>query len=76
MKLYQMNEEEYQDLLEANEIKQYYIQEDPKFGTPQEMANKAWKKIANRLGFIWDTANRDPDNLAVKYFYATPKEKG
>ena len=26
------------------------------FSTPQENANRAWKKLAEKHGFIWDTA--------------------
>lgn len=26
------------------------------FGTPQENANRAWKKMGKKYGFVWDTA--------------------
>lgn len=28
----------------------------PMFGTPQENANRAWKLLADELGFAWDSA--------------------
>jgi len=28
----------------------------PMFGTPQENANREWKRVGKKYGFIWDTA--------------------
>ena len=27
----------------------------PMFGTPQENANRAWRNIAEEMGFVWDS---------------------
>ena len=27
----------------------------PMFSTPQENANRAWKKLGAEMGFVWDT---------------------
>lgn len=28
----------------------------PLFDDPQEIANRAWKKLAGQMGFVWDSA--------------------
>jgi hypothetical protein len=32
----------------------------PMFDTPQENANRAWQKLANEKGFVWDTVSGVP----------------
>ena len=34
----------------------------PLFDDPQEVANRAWKKLAGEMGFIWDTASPGADD--------------
>lgn len=45
------------------------------FNTPQENANAAWKKLADKMGFIWDTV--EPiSHGRKKEFYAEPIKQG
>jgi len=78
--IYTMTEDDLELLKEAAKIKRFYIEGDKKFGTPQEMSNRAWQKIADRLGFIWDTVEpmggNDPLDGYSKgeRFYATKRK--
>lgn len=42
------------------------------FNSPQDNANYAWKKIANELGFVWDTVK--PNGKGKLCFSAEEKK--
>ena len=46
----------------------------PMFNTPQENANYAWKKLADKYGFIWDTA-KPVMGKGERYFTAEQVDK-
>ena len=42
----------------------------PLFDDPQEIANRAWKKLADQMGFVWDSAGPGSDERS---FFAEAK---
>src|ERR1051325_594759 len=74
MNRYEMTQEELTELLEAcKPVPVMYISGGtPLFDDPQESANRVWKKLADKYGFIWDTAQ--PDGRDLKNFKAEPKQ--
>ncbi len=43
----------------------------PMFDDPQEIANRAWKKLADDMHFVWDTASAGSDERS---FFAEARE--
>jgi len=56
-KEYQMTDEQLQGLLAACQPTpaMYLSGGQPMYDTPQENANRAWKKLAGEMGFVWDS---------------------
>lgn len=48
----------------------------PFLGTPQENANRAWKLLANELGFVWDSVQPVPGKpqqwVSAEFIEPTP----
>lgn len=67
-KTFEMTEEQFQTLLEAGKSVPLIALQ---CGTPrsaQENANEAWKKLADEMGFVWDSAR--PVNNNPRLFSA------
>ena len=56
-KEYELTEEELESVLEASKpVPVMYLSGgQPMFRTPQQNANSAWRKLAEKYGFVWDT---------------------
>lgn len=74
-KEFQLTHEQLQRILDASKpVPAMYLSGGvPMFGTPQENANRAWQKLADELGFVWDTVRPVPGK--DKYFI-TAEERG
>lgn len=62
-----MNDEQHALLMaamkQASESRVMYLSGGrPMFDSPQEIANRAWKKLADEMGFVWDTASAGSDD--------------
>ena len=74
---FRMNDAQYAAMMDA--MKRAHIQPimyltggNPMGRDPQEIANDAWKKLGEELGFIWDSASAGSDDHR---FMATPVRK-
>ena len=74
-KLYEMSEEQLAKLLEACRPTpvMYVSGGQPMGSTPQENANRAWKKLGTEMGFVWDTV--EPTDKGDRCFLAEPHEE-
>jgi hypothetical protein len=75
---FRMNDEQFATLMEAMKVARdqrvmYASGGVPMFDDPQEIANRAWKKLGAEMGFVWDSARPDP-GLDERTFVATPTE--
>jgi hypothetical protein len=73
---FRMSDEQYATIMAAMKEAQsqpvmYLSGGQPMFDDPQEIANRAWKKLAEEMGFVWDTAGPGSDERS---FMAEPKE--
>lgn len=70
---FEMTEDELKELYDACKPTpvMYLSGGTPMFNTPQENANHAWKKLADKYGFIWDSVEGVGSDQ--KQFLATPK---
>lgn len=72
---FQITQDELNEILEASKPTpvMYLSGGTPMFDSPQENANRVWKKLADKYGFVWDSAelisNKPPTN-----FKATPTQ--
>lgn len=73
-KEFEMSEDQQNDLLEACKPTpvMFLSGGEPMHNSPQENANRAWQKLGEELGFIWDTASPVP-NKNSRFFSAEPK---
>ena len=57
-KEYEITQKDFDSILEASKSvpAMFLSGGQPMFGTPQENANRAWKEIGKKYGFVWDTA--------------------
>jgi hypothetical protein len=75
---FRMNEEQYAFMMAAmkearNQRVMYLSGGIPMFDDPQEVANRAWKKLGGEMGFVWDTASAGSDDHS---FFAEAREGG
>jgi hypothetical protein len=66
-KEFRMNEEQYTALMaamkEAAGSRVMFLSGGiPMFDSPQEIANRAWKKLADEMWFVWDSAGPGSDD--------------
>ena len=64
---FRMNDEQYDFMMaamkEARSQRVMYLSGgQPMFDDPQEIANRAWKKLGDEMGFVWDTASAGNDS--------------
>jgi hypothetical protein len=64
---FRMNDEQYAYMMaqmeEARNQRVMYLSGgQPMFDDPQEIANRAWKRLAGEMGFVWDTATAGSDD--------------
>ncbi len=63
---FRMNDEQFAYMMEqmklaAGQRVMYASGGMPLFEDPQEIANRAWKKLASELHFVWDSASAGSD---------------
>lgn len=73
---FRMNDEQYAFMMaamkEASNSRVMYLSGGiPMFDSPQEIANRAWKKLGDDMGFVWDSASAGSDDHS---FMADAKE--
>ena len=73
---FRMNDEQYAFMTaamkEARSQRVMYLSGGvPLFDDPQEIANRAWKKLAEDMHFVWDTAGAGSDDHS---FFAEASE--
>ncbi len=54
-KKFEMNKEEHAELMKACQPTTCIMVGGVLPRTPQQNANDAWKRLADKLGFVWDT---------------------
>ena len=64
---FRMNDEQWEYMKEQMRIARgqrvmYASGGVPLFDDPQEIANRAWKKLGAEMGFAWDTASAGSDD--------------
>ena len=69
--IYRMTDAQYCEMMNAmheasNQRVMYGSGGVPLFDDPQEIANRAWKKLSGELGFVWDSAGPGPDDHSFK----------
>ena len=74
---FRMSDEQYAAMMDAmkrahNQPVMYLTGGIPMGRDPQEIANEAWKKLGEELGFVWDSASAGSDNHS---FMAESTEK-
>jgi hypothetical protein len=74
-KKYEMSDQQLAELLEACKPVPYLVVGGMVPASPQENANRAWKRLGDELGFQWDTAEPLPHD-SQKFFTAVPKQNG
>ena len=70
-KEFQMTDDQLKELLDACKATpaMWLSGGTPMFDTPQENANRAWKKLADEMGFLWDSCQPVPGK-SQHYFTA------
>jgi aspartate/methionine/tyrosine aminotransferase len=66
-KEFRMNDDQYAFMMAAmkdarNQRVMYLSGGRPMFDDPQEIANIAWKKLADEMKFVWDSAGAGADD--------------
>ena len=72
---FEMSEEQLQATydLSRNQMPVIYVGTWLGTESKQEQANMLWQKMADEMGFVWDSVEASASGK--KFFYATPKEK-
>ena len=52
---YELTQEDLDSVLEASEPTRYMVIGGVEPRSPQENANAAWQRLADKYGFVWDT---------------------
>lgn len=74
---FEMNEEEFEDIKAIAQRPAIPVMKIGSYisgGEKQEDANGFWQRIADKYGFLWDSAEGVPGK-GPTHFYATPKQK-
>ena len=73
-KEFELTDEQFAELKEASQPTpaMWLSGGQPMFDTPQENANRFWKKLSTELGFKWDSAEAGKD---ARHFTAEVAEK-
>lgn len=74
MKEYEMTEPELAELQEACRPVPYLIIGGMEPPSPQDNANAAWKNLARKYGFVWDTVKPIPGSYRRFTAQREPKE--
>ena len=79
--LFRFNDEQWAYMMEQMKIARnqhvmYLPGGVPLFEEPQEIANRAWKKMGDEMGFIWDSARPGEDERSFRAEPATGQEAG
>ena len=69
---YEMSEEDYQKLLEASKPTPCMMIGTYTPPTPQENANRAWRALGERMGFVFQSVK--PSSKGHRFFTAIPQE--
>ena len=72
-KQFEMNKEEHTELMKACQPTACILVGGVLPRTPQQNANDAWKMLAKKLGFVWDTV-KPVDGMSELVFTAEEKE--
>ena len=64
---FRMNDEQYAFMMTVMQVARsqpvmYLSGGQPMFEDPQEIANRAWKKLGADMGFVWDSAGPGADD--------------
>lgn len=70
---YEMNDAQFSSIMEACQPVAAIMLQCGPLRSPQENANNAWKRLADEMGFEWDSVR--PSGQGDRVFFATPKEK-
>jgi len=72
---FEMSEEQLQAIYDISRNQMPVIYVGTWMGTEskQEKANKLWQKMADDMGFVWDSV--EPSSKGERFFLATPKPK-
>ncbi len=72
---YEMTEEDFQNILDAGKpTVAFWGSGGVPFGnTSQENANAAWKRLGDKMGFVWDSCQPIPGRPG-RFFSAVPSE--
>ncbi len=70
---YEMSEDDLKAILEASKPVPYMVFGGMEPRSPQQNANAAWRELADRLGFQWETVM--PSKGGQRFFSAVPEEK-
>lgn len=73
-KEYQLNQEQYDMIIEASKPVRYMVVGGFEPRSPQENANEAWRKLGEEVGFIWHTVR--PSIKGERFFTAEEKQGG
>ena len=73
MQEYEMTEAELTTLEQACRPVPYMVVGGVVPKSPQENANAAWQRLAQKHGFVWDTV-KPIQGMCNRHFTATPKE--
>lgn len=68
---YELTEEEYKTLMDACKPVPYIVVGGVSPPSPQENANRAWKALAEKRGFKWNTVRPVPGK-SDRWFSAEP----
>ena len=68
-----MSEADFVELLDASKPTVCIKIGDYVPASPQENANRAWRKLGDKMGFMWDTVQPIPGQ-PPRFFSAVPKE--
>lgn len=69
-KEFEMSEEQFKTIIEASKPVPYMVFGGMEPSSPQENANRAWRNLANELGFVWDSV--EPSSKGARFFTAIP----
>lgn len=70
---FEMSETDLAELLEACRPVPMIMLQCGEPPSAQENANRAWQKLANKLGFVWDSV--EPSSKGQRYFTAQPNQQ-
>lgn len=70
---YEMTQEDLDKILKASRPVPYMVVGGVPPSSPQENANRAWRNLADRMGFVWDSV-QPVRGKSQRFFTAIPQD--